>query len=116
MLLYRIEPRSSWKQACTQGVFYGELEQDGFIHLSTLEQVLGVANALYAGQTDLLLLELNSAHIQTGLVYEDLYQAGENFPHLYGQLETKTVTQVLELRWVEASFVLPLELMARLKN
>ncbi len=37
MLLYRIEPRSSWINALSLGVFLGELEQEGFIHLSTLE-------------------------------------------------------------------------------
>ncbi len=110
MLFYRIEPRSSWQNALAQGVFHGELETDGFIHLSTLEQVLRVADALYAGQSDLLLLELDSLKLTSRLEFEDLYEAGELFPHLYGPLKINLVTRALELCWNGNGFVLPLEL------
>jgi uncharacterized protein (DUF952 family) len=110
MLLYRIEPRSSWNNAQSQGVFWGELEQDGFIHLSTLEQVLEVANALYPAQTDLLLLEIDPKPLEGKVVFEDLYGYQQDFPHLYGPLKTKWITRVLELHWTGLEFVLPLEL------
>jgi len=110
MLLYRIEPRSSWTEALSSKVFNGELETDGFIHLSTLEQVLRVADALYAGQTDLLLLELDTLELTFRLEFEDLYEAGELFPHLYGPLPASAVTRALELHWNGIGFVLPLEL------
>jgi len=110
MLLYRIEPRLSWQNALKQSQFHGELERDGFIHLSTLEQVLRVADALYAGQTDLLLLELDTLETTSRLEFEDLYEAGELFPHLYGPLPVTAVTRALELHWNGESFVLPLEL------
>ena len=110
MLLYRIEPRSSWTEALSNGIFHGELETDGFIHLSTQAQILRVADALYAGQTDLLLLELDTLEITSLLEFEDLYKAKELFPHLYGPLPTIAVTRALELHWDGKGFVLPLEL------
>ena len=110
MLLYRIEPRSSWTEALSNGIFHGELETDGFIHLSTQNQVLKVADALYAGQTDLLLLELDTLETTSRLEFEDLYEVGELFPHLYGPLPTGAVTRTLDLHWNGERFVLPLEL------
>lgn len=110
MLLYRIESRSSWTEALSNGTFRGELETDGFVHLSTQFQILRVADALYAGQTDLLLLEIDSLGLTSRLEFEDLYKAGELFPHLYGPLLTGAVTRTLELHWNGKGFVLPLEL------
>jgi len=110
MLLYRIEPRSSSTEALSKGVFHGELETDGFVHLSTFEQVLRVADALYTGKPDLLLLEIDSLELTSRLEFEDLCEAGELFPHLYGPLPTGAVTRALELHWNEEGFVLPLEL------
>lgn len=68
------------------------LADDGFIHCSTPAQVNAVARDLFAGHNDLTLLEIDPSHLGTSrLVYEDLYELDELFPHVYGPLPLAAV-------------------------
>lgn len=68
------------------------LETEGFIHCSYLDQVPLPANALFTGQTDLLLLVIDPAKLASPLVIEDSYGSGTEFPHVYGPIELAAVT------------------------
>jgi uncharacterized protein (DUF952 family) len=97
------------------------LSREGFIHFSRLDQVLGVANAFYAGQRGLLLLEVDVERLIAELRWEApvhpaapapgtlpseiRFQASsviplQNplpeslFPHLYGPLNLEAVLAV----------------------
>lgn len=70
------------------------LGKEGFIHLSYTYQVCRVANYLYKGQMNLVLLEIDPLRLGGELVDEDLYNSGESFPHLYGPLPWNAVTAV----------------------
>lgn len=72
------------------------LIHEGFIHCSYPMQVCRVANFLYKGQTDLILLEIDKAHINCEVIDEDLYESGELFPHIYGQLPWSAVVATHE--------------------
>ena len=68
------------------------IEIEGFIHCSTRKQLLGVATAFYPGRDDLVLLTIDTGLLDEGtLVYEDLYDHGDHFPHVYGPLPTSAV-------------------------
>jgi uncharacterized protein (DUF952 family) len=71
------------------------LATEGFIHCSTPEQVLGPANALYHGREDLVLLVIEPSRLAADLVYEDCYEAGQAFPHIYGPLNLDAVSRVV---------------------
>ncbi len=47
----------------------------------------------FSGRDDLTLLTIDTSRIKGILVYEDLYDAGEDFPHVYGPLPTATVVK-----------------------
>lgn len=65
---------------------------EGFIHCSTGEQLPGVARTFYAGREDLILLTIDPELLGEGrLVYEDLYDHGDLFPHIYGPLPVRAV-------------------------
>jgi uncharacterized protein (DUF952 family) len=68
------------------------IEEEGFIHCSTPEQLRKVAHELFGDRNDLVLLTIDPEALddQT-LVYEDLYGLGEEFPHIYGPLPTSAV-------------------------
>lgn len=68
-------------------------EEEGFIHCSTENQLSKVARSFFAGQDDLVLLTIPAVEIGSALVYEDLYGAGEVFPHIYMDLPTDAVTE-----------------------
>lgn len=80
----------------TDGSYHPEsLASDGFIHCSTKDQVIEVANFLYKGQNDLVLLCIDSNRVTSPIKYEDLYEAGEDYPHIYGPLNTNAVFKVV---------------------
>ena len=70
------------------------LASEGFIHCSTAEQVRGVAEAVFAGRSDLFLLSIDTGAVADVLVYEDLYDHGDDFPHVYGPIPMRAVTSV----------------------
>jgi uncharacterized protein (DUF952 family) len=68
------------------------VEEEGFVHCSTREQLLGVATAFYPGRDDLVLLTIDTGLLdEATLVYEDLYDHGDLFPNVYGSLPTSAV-------------------------
>ncbi len=96
-MIYHITRRAQWEIARKQGHYGGDtLESEGFIHCSTAEQVAGVANAIFQGQSGLLLLCIDEERLEAELRYEDCYASGQRFPHLYGPLNLTAVTRVLD--------------------
>lgn len=88
--LYHITSQAAWQAAQASGNLTPDsLASEGFIHASYREQILWVANTIFRGQTDLLLLEIDPT--QVGV--EVRLEAIENtyFPHLYSALNTSTV-------------------------
>ncbi len=110
MIILHIARRGEWETAVTQGQYTADsLDSEGFIHCSTPEQVLIPANEHFRGQTDLLLLCIDPTRLAAPLVYEDCYQTGMTFPHIYGPLNIDAVRQVLDFPpQADGLFVLPL--------
>ena len=109
--LVRITERSSWEKTQSLGMFLGELETDGFVHLSYPYQVVRVANAMYANEPNLVLLVIDPARLIGELRLEDLYGMNENFPHLYSALNLDAVIEVFGFPVNDdGTFTLPAEL------
>lgn len=96
--LLHIAPRARWAAALTNGSAYTDpsLDAEGFIHCSTPEQVLIPANERFVGQSDLVLLVIDPARLDAELVFEDCYESGMEFPHVYGPIPTAAVTDVVD--------------------
>lgn len=95
-MILHITRLSDWEGAQAAGDYrLDTLEQEGFIHCSTREQVLGPANEFYLGQDDLVLLVIDPEQLAADLVYEDSYNSGVAFPHIYGPLNLDAVTHVV---------------------
>lgn len=93
-MIWHIISKKDWQTAVTQYT-PPSLQTEGFIHCSTREQILYPANERYHGRTDLLLLGINEAQVEANIIYEDCYETGIQFPHIYGPLNTNAVTQVI---------------------
>jgi uncharacterized protein (DUF952 family) len=92
-IILHITTQEAWQTAVAAGEYRADsLASEGFIHCSTAEQVLMPANQLYTGQTDLILLTIHPAKLTAELVYEDCYETGHQFPHVYGPLNLDAVT------------------------
>ena len=98
-LLVHIARYEDWKRARETGEYRTpSLEKEGFIHCSTPFQAVGVANTMFHGEKGLVLLCIDPTRLQAELRYEDCYQTGQAFPHLYGPLNLDAVVEVLDFR------------------
>lgn len=93
--IYKILKRSEWQAARTAGVFGGSAVdlRDGYIHFSAADQCCETARKHFAGQDDLVVLEISAEALGPSLVWEPS-RGGALFPHLYGKLDVARVTQV----------------------
>jgi uncharacterized protein (DUF952 family) len=94
--ILHITPLATWEQASATGELRPEsLESEGFIHASTFDQVVRVANAFYAGQNGLVLLCIDTKRLHSPIQWEQAVDVDDTFPHIYGPLNADAVTEVL---------------------
>lgn len=93
-LIYHIVSTADWaKQESQPSYEAASLSTEGFIHLSTKEQVAGTLSRYYQHVPDLLLLHVDSDKLASNLRYE-LATNQESFPHLYGPLNKEAIVQI----------------------
>lgn len=94
-IILHITHRAQWEQAKWAGFYRGDtLDTEGFIHCSTPQQIIKVANTFFYKEKGLVLLCLESDKIQAEIKYEGV--AEEYYPHIYGSLNIDAVIQVLD--------------------
>ena len=94
--ILHITTPDAWAEAQQQGQYTADsLAEEGFIHCSTPAQVVYVANERFRGRADLILLVITASRVDASIVYEDCYETGQRFPHIYGPLNLDAVAQVL---------------------
>ena len=99
--ILHITSESSWGQAVAEGEYRGDtLATQGFIHFCTTEQMAGVQDRYYRGQTGLLVLRIDPGRLSSPLKWETLPGSGEKFPHLYGPLNLDAVVETAPLEAV----------------
>lgn len=93
--LLHIISKQEVETAKASGVYKPDsLTSEGFIHCSYPNQVCRVADYLFKGSADLVLLEIDTTQLTCEVVDEDLYESGELFPHIYGELPWEAVIAV----------------------
>jgi uncharacterized protein (DUF952 family) len=91
-VIFKICTAMEWREAEQAGVYRGSEadRRDGFIHLSTAEQVADTAARHFARQSDLVLITVDATALGDRLKWEPS-RGGALFPHLYGELPLKAV-------------------------
>jgi uncharacterized protein (DUF952 family)/GNAT superfamily N-acetyltransferase len=101
VFVHLIEP-AAWRAALADGaVRPPSLDDAGFVHLSTPDQVHLPAARLYPGRRDLVVLVVDPARLTDPVRFEDGVPAdpgGTQFPHLYGPLPVTAVIAVVPYR------------------
>ncbi|MGH7298001.1 MAG: DUF952 domain-containing protein [Polyangiaceae bacterium] len=94
-LVYKVCAAREWREAVAAGAYRGSAAdvRDGFIHLSTGEQLAETLRRHFAGQRDLVLVELDAADLGDVLRWEPS-RGGDLFPHLYGALAVSLARRV----------------------
>src|SRR5512140_3134097 len=104
MNILHVTSRKAWIDATRAGQYSApSLESEGFIHGSTLKQVLPVAAKYYKGQPGLVLLEIDPKRLTSELKWESPtggpppgVPEDESFPHIYGPINLEAIVQVLD--------------------
>ncbi len=94
---FKILTGEQWKIFLAEGTFAGAPVDlaDGYIHLSTVSQLQGTLDKHFAGQRDLVIIEVDLAALGD-LVKWEVSRGGELFPHIYGDLTMDAVISIKE--------------------
>lgn len=111
-MILHLTPKAAWQTAQLVGEYRtGSLDAQGFIHCSTADQILSVANRFYQGAPELVLLWIDPSRVRAEVRWEapvepgsDLEAPQENmpeenaslFPHIYGPLNLDAVMEVFD--------------------
>ena len=74
------------------------LAQEGFIHCSTVEQILDTANRFYPNDPNLQVLVIDPGKLKAEVRYENLEGGKILFPHIYGTLNREAVLKIVRLK------------------
>ncbi|NGP89054.1 DUF952 domain-containing protein [Fodinibius halophilus] len=97
-LLFHITSKKEWKEYQNNGRYEPEtLEDEGFIHCSSGEQIEDTANRLFSDKDKILLLVIDVSTLGENIKYEKDEETGEKFPHLYEPLESSAVIDKIEV-------------------
>jgi uncharacterized protein (DUF952 family) len=85
--VYKVMSRTVFAEAKAKGLFEGSADDrhDGFIHLSSADQLEGTLAKHFAGGKDLVVLAMDTTTLGERLRWEPS-GGGDLFPHLYGPL------------------------------
>ena len=108
MLIFKIFRRPEWDAFVAAGQTRGAPIDltDGYIHLSTAQQVAETAAKHFVGQSDLVLVALDSDRLGAALKWEPS-RGGALFPHLYRDMRAADVVWDKSLPLGAAGHIFP---------
>jgi uncharacterized protein (DUF952 family) len=90
--IYHITTAAAWEKAQTTGAYITDsLSTEGFIHCSAQDQVAGVLDRYYKGQTNLVKLTIEKSKVTSPLIFELATSINEVFPHIHGPINLSAV-------------------------
>ena len=92
---FKILTAQQWAQFEEDGVFHGAPVDvaDGYIHLSTADQLQGTLDKHFAGQAGLVIVEVDLEMLGDDVRWE-VSRGGALFPHVYGVLPASAVVGI----------------------
>lgn len=109
--IFHITQRSFWEKSVQTGFFQSDsFHLEGFIHCSTKDQVLRVANKFFSGIPDLLFLKIELENLTSEVRWEPgVDDESEFFPHIYGRINLEAVVGIIQLELDEdGNFISPI--------
>jgi uncharacterized protein (DUF952 family) len=111
--LFHITTRAAWDRSQAAREYRApSLDSEGFIHLSTEEQWRHTLHRFFRGVDDVVVLRIDPRRVAAEIKYERAADVDEEFPHLYGPLETDAV---INLRDAPRMVELPAGIVDRIK-
>jgi uncharacterized protein (DUF952 family) len=98
--IYHFALMADWEAATSEyrGSTLGRsLDDVGFVHCSTAAQIQRIADEIYRGRDDVVLLKIDPGRLSVPVRYDEV-AGGERFPHVYGPVATAAVVSATPLR------------------
>jgi uncharacterized protein (DUF952 family) len=98
--IYHLALQDEWRVAAESAGHYRRstlgksLEDEGFIHCSLAAQVQMIADRVYRGRRDVVLLVIDPSRLKADVRVENLDGGEVLFPHIYGPLPVDAVVRV----------------------
>jgi uncharacterized protein (DUF952 family) len=100
-MIFHIATQHDWDLHSKEAFYLpAGFSTEGFIHLSTEEQIAGVLQRYYVGREDLLLLTIDEEKLSSPVKYEPS-TGGELYPHLFGSINKSAILKIVRLEKVK---------------
>ena len=120
-MIYHITSRANWANAQASGLFRApSLATWAFIHCSSIDQIIPVANSMYRDKRNLLVLCIDESEVSSRTIWEPPAHSNTSskvptadnalFPHVYGPIEVAAVAKVVGFAEGDSGFELPADL------
>ena len=113
--IYKIMTSKDWRDFQLTSVYAGSAVDlaDGYIHFSTAEQLEETLIKHYAGQGDLVVLEVDAVSLDQAQLKWEPASGGPLIPHLYEPLRLDAVCQAVSVPLLEdGRFGLPADMLS----
>jgi uncharacterized protein (DUF952 family) len=96
--IFHITRPEHWAQAQRDGAITMStrdvtLAEEGFVHCSFAEQLAATAVRFFGDLDEVVVLRIDPSAVISPVVVEDLYDAGQEFPHVYGPIDVAAVVE-----------------------
>lgn len=97
-VIYHITTAGDWEAARQKGFYeHPSLTAEGFIHCSQENQVAGVLERYFEGQTNLIKLVIDTDRLTSHFVFDWSPSTQDTFPHIYGPINLDAVTDTVSV-------------------
>lgn len=94
MIIIHLTRPADWEFARHQPHPFSDLPGEfGYLHCCLPAQVERVAGTWFAGEDEILALEIDTERLRARVVFENLEGGEEEFPHIYGPLNRDAVVK-----------------------
>lgn len=97
-LIFHVVKKEDWKLQKKDSRYHPEsIDTEGFIHCSPGREIEEVTNRLFKGESDILLIIINTTLVEPEIRYENSGDSDTKYPHIYGPLNMDAVIDKIEL-------------------
>ena len=94
MILIHLIEREDWESAREENpLFQKSFIQFGFVHCCLPDQTESVLSQWFAGNNEVIAVEIDSEKLKFPLVFENLEGGNEDFPHIYGPVNIDAIVK-----------------------
>ena len=95
-MIFHITTEEQWLEAKLLGEYkHPSLQNEGFIHCSTRDQVVTSANRYFMDYAFVFVLQIEEEKLTSQLIYEPS-TGGELFPHVYGSINVDAIVKIVK--------------------